>query len=65
MSVKEKSKEEIIKRIDEFEKLIESKGIGSAQLEKAKRAQRDLNLGLMVGAAALIGGLTAWAILRD
>lgn len=65
MNIKEKSKEEIVRRIDELEKLIETRGVGSAQLQKAKRAQRDLNIGLMVGTAALVGGLTAWALLRD
>ncbi|MFN1835671.1 hypothetical protein AB2B38_010445 [Balneola sp. MJW-20] len=65
MSFKEKSREEIVKKIDEFEKLIESKGLGAQKLQKAKRVQRDLNLGLMVGTAALLGGLTAWVLFRD
>ena len=63
MSIKEKTLEELEGKLDEIEDVIAEKGIGSSYLEKAKRVQRDVNLGLMLGGVATALGLTAWAVL--
>jgi CHASE3 domain sensor protein len=57
MNLKEKTREEL-------EQMIAEKGIGSEQLKKAERMQRDLNLALIIGATATILGITAWTIYK-
>jgi len=63
MSWKDRTREELVNKIDELEDIITEKGIGSNKLKKAKRAQRDVNIGLMLGVTAVVAGLAAWALL--
>ena len=65
MDMKNKTRKELEKRVDQIENLIAKKGLGSNYLQRAERAQRDLNLALMIGSAAVVLGLTAWAIYRS
>lgn len=64
MELKEKTYQELKKKIDELETVIAEKGIGSDQLKKAERIQRDINLALIVGGAAAVLGFTAWGIYK-
>lgn len=64
MGLKEKSKKELEQRIDELEDLIANKGIGSDYLSKAERVQRDLNLAVVLGGAATVLGVTAYALYK-
>lgn len=63
--MKKQAREELEKRIAELEGLISRKGVGSKYLEKARRTQRDLNIGLLLGAATTIVGIAAWALLSS
>lgn len=65
MDIKDKTRKELEKRVDQIENLIATKGVGSNYLQRAERAQRDLNLALMIGSTAVVLGLTAWAIYRS
>jgi len=65
MNLKDKTREELEERIEELEDLIHDKGVGSAYLKRAERVQRDLNVALMLGAAATVFGLTAWAVYKS
>ena len=60
MDITQKAKEEIENRLDKIEKFIASKGIGSSQLKKARKAQRDINLGLILTGVITIAGLAFW-----
>jgi hypothetical protein len=62
MDIKDKTRRELEKRVEKLENLIASKGVGSEYLQRAERAQRDLNLALMIGSAAVVLGFTTWAI---
>ena len=61
MDIKDKTRRELEKIVEKLENLIASKGVGSEYLQRAERAQRDLNLALMIGSAAVVLGFTAWA----
>jgi hypothetical protein len=65
MSLKEKSRKELEKKIEELETVIHKKGIGSSYLSKAERIQRDINLALILGGAATLVGAAAWTLLRS
>jgi len=62
MEFNEKIKEELEGRIKTLEDFIADKGIGSKQLTKAKKAQRNLNLAIFVGSLITIAGVTIWAM---
>ncbi|MDX1672268.1 MAG: hypothetical protein R3211_07990 [Balneolaceae bacterium] len=64
MNIKEKTRDELVERIEELEDLIHRKGVGSKYLQRAERIQRDLNLALILGASAAVLGVTAWAIYK-
>lgn len=49
---------------EEMEKFIAEKGIGSGKLARAERIQRDINIAVLVGAAATILGITAYTIYK-
>lgn len=55
-------KQEFEERIDRLEKLIEEEGIGSRPLNKVKKVQRNLNLGIAVGSLLTVAGLTVWLL---
>ena len=67
MELKEKTRRELERRVEQLEDLIAEKGVGSEYLQRAERAQRDLNLALAIGSAAVVLGAVAWSIyqLRD
>ncbi|MDZ7694771.1 MAG: hypothetical protein U5K69_27245 [Balneolaceae bacterium] len=65
MDIKEKTHKQLTERIEKLEAIIAEKGVGSRQLQKAKRAQRDLNLALILGTATALVGLAAWKVLKS
>ena len=65
MSLKDKSRKELEKKIEELENLIHKKGVGSNYLSKAERIQRDVNLALILGGAAALVGAAAWTLLKS
>jgi len=62
MDIKQKTKEELEKRIEKIENFIAEKGVGSSYLSRAKRIQRNINLALALGTVTTIAGLIAWAL---
>jgi hypothetical protein len=65
MSIKEKTLQELENKIEEIEGVIHEKGFGSSYLSKAEKIQRDVNLGLILGGATALLGVSAWMIMRD
>jgi len=65
MNITEKAKTELDKRLQRVEDFIANKGVGSAYLSRAKRVQRNVNLGLFLGGMLTVAGLTAWALLNN
>jgi len=61
MEINTKIKEELEARIKKLEDLIGSKGIGSKQLNKAKKVQRNVNLAVFAGSLITIAGIAVWA----
>lgn len=58
-------KEEFETRINKLESLIADRGIGSKQLTKVRKAQRNVNLAIFAGsliAIAGIAGIAVWAL---
>ncbi|PWN06494.1 hypothetical protein [Rhodohalobacter mucosus] len=64
MEITEKTRRELERRVDELEDFIAKKGIGSEYLQRAERAQRDLNLALLFGSAAVALGVAAWTVYK-
>ncbi|MEX2604596.1 MAG: hypothetical protein WD361_10340 [Gracilimonas sp.] len=64
MSLKEKTRKELETRIEELERTIAKKGVGSSYLSKAERIQRDVNLVLILGGVTALLGATAWSIYK-
>lgn len=64
MSLKNKTQKELEAKIEEMERLIAKKGVGSNYLSKAERVQRDLNLALLLGGAAAVIGAAAWSVYK-
>ena len=62
MEITKQAKEQLEKRIKRIEDFIENKGVGSAQLAKAKRIQRNINLAIVFGTFITVAGITAWII---
>lgn len=65
MSLKNKTKKELQSRIEDLERAIAKKGIGSDYLSKAERIQRDVNLALILGGTAALIGVTAWTLYKS
>ncbi len=57
MKIKELSRKDL-------EDLIADKGIGSGYLKRAERIQRDVNLAILLGSAAILLGATALTIYK-
>ncbi len=55
-------KEEFEARINKIERFIEDKGLGSKQLEKAKKVQRSLNAIAFLGGLITIAGVVIWSV---
>lgn len=62
MEFTEKIKTELEGKIKELEDLIAQKGVGSKQLKKVKKTQRNVNLAIIVGSLITVAGITAWAV---
>ena len=60
MDITRKVKEELEDRMDRIEDFIAKNGIGSKQLKKAQKAQRNINLGLVMVGVVTIAGLAMW-----
>jgi ribosome-associated translation inhibitor RaiA len=60
MDITKKIKEELEDRMDRIEDFIAKKGLGSKQLKKAQKAQRNINLGLVMVGVVAIAGLAMW-----
>lgn len=64
MNTKEKTVNEIEKRLNRMERLIAEKGVGSDYLSRAERIQRDINIALFAGSIGIVAGISVWAWLR-
>jgi len=64
MEFTEKIKDELEGRIKKLEDFIAKRGIGSKQLKKARKVQRNVNLAIFVGSLITITGITVWALSR-
>jgi len=62
MDITKQAKEQLEKRVKDLEDFIANKGVGAAQLAKAKRIQRNVNLAIFVGSFITIAGITVWAL---
>ena len=62
MDINEKVKTELEGRVKKIEDFIADRGLGSKQLQKARRAQRNVNLAVFVGSLITIAGITVWAL---
>lgn len=62
MNITKQAKEELEKRVKKIEDFIASKGVGSAQLAKAKRIQRNINLANAIGSFITLAGITVWIL---
>ena len=62
MDISEKVKTEIEGRIKKIEDFIAERGLGSKQLQKARRAQRNINMAIFAGSLITIAGITIWAL---
>jgi len=64
MELKSKTRAELEEKVRKLENLISEKGVGANYLSRAQRVQRDINLALIVGGAAVILGATAWSLYK-
>lgn len=58
-------KEEFESRVKRLETFVENKGLGSKQLEKARKAQRKINAVVFLGSLITVAGIMIWALNRD
>ena len=65
MEFTNKIKEELEGKIKNLENYIAENGVGSKQLNKAKKVQRDGNIALVVGGLITIAGVAIWAASRN
>lgn len=62
MNITKVAKEGLEKRVKKIEDFIAHKGVGSAQLAKAKRIQRNVNLAIVLGSFITLAGITVWVL---
>ena len=62
MDISKQAKEQLEKRVKKLEEFIANKGVGSAQLAKARRVQRNINLAIILGSFITLAGITAWVL---
>ena len=62
IKAKEKISDTIEGRLDRVEDFIAERGIGSSQLDKAKKVQRNVNIAAAAGGALVIAGITFLAL---
>jgi len=58
-------REEFEARVKKLENFIEDKGLGSAQLKKAKKVQKNMNAVVLLGSLITLAGVTIWILNRD
>ena len=58
MDITKQAKEQLEKRVKKLEEFIANKGVGSAQLAKARRIQRNINLAIVMGSFITLAGIT-------
>ncbi len=58
-------KEEFDARIQKLESFIEDRGLGSKQLKRAKRIQKNVNATIFLGGLIIVAGIAIWALNRD
>lgn len=64
MDLKNKTRAELEDKIEKLERMIATKGVGSKQLQRAERIQRDVNLALILGGVTVALGLTAYTVYK-
>ena len=62
MDISKQAKEQLEKRVKKLEEFISNKGVGSAQLAKARRIQRNINLAIVLGSFITLAGITVWVL---
>lgn len=62
MTIKEKARVELENRLHRVENFIASRGVGSRQLERAKRIQRNANIALLLGGTLFVSALAIWML---
>ena len=62
MDITKQAKEQLEKRVKKIEDFIANKGVGSAQLAKARRVQRNINLAIFLGSFITLAGITVWLL---
>jgi hypothetical protein len=62
MNIQERAKEQLETRLQQVENFISTRGVGSRQLERAKRIQRNANLALLVGGSLFVSALAIWML---
>jgi hypothetical protein len=65
MEFTEKIKEELEGRIKNLENFIAEKGVGSKQLKKVRKTQRNVNLAIVVGSLITVAGITVWVVTNN
>ncbi len=58
-------KEELAARVKRLEGFIEDRGLFSEKLNKAKKAQRNINAAIFLGSLITVAGIVVWALNRD
>lgn len=63
-NLKNKTRAELEDKVERLEHIIETKGVGSDYLSRAKRVQRDINIALILGGVTVVLGVTAWSLYK-
>jgi len=64
-TIKERTLKELENKVNDLENFIAKRGIGSSYLSRAEKIQRNINIGLFVGGVAIVGGILAYALLKE
>ncbi|MDX1681190.1 MAG: hypothetical protein R3242_10720 [Akkermansiaceae bacterium] len=62
LTAKQKISDTLEDRLDRVEDFISRRGIGSSQLRKAKKVQRNINLAIAAGSLITVAGIAVWAL---
>jgi len=65
MEINKNIKEEFDARFKKLEDLIASRGLGSTQLNKAKKVQRNVNMAVFLGSLITVAGIAIWVLNKD
>jgi len=58
-------KQEFDARIQKLESLIEDRGLGSKQLKRARKIQKQVNATIFLGGLITFAGIAVWMLSRD